>query len=158
MWLTKKILVPTDFAESSREASSVGLNLALQFHVPLVMLHVYSVPPTVYTDGIVFPVADYVQILQDQAQVALNNEAARLQGKGVEVTTILRVGTPWEEILWAVDKFDVGLVVMGTHGRKGLPHALLGSVAEKIVRFSPAPVLTVRGAADKRAALGSRSP
>jgi nucleotide-binding universal stress UspA family protein len=86
---------------------------------------------------------DYVQLMEDSAQSALNNEAARLQGKGVEVTTVLRMGSPWEQVLDVAGKLEVGLIVMGTHGRRGLPRALLGSVAEKVVRLSPVPVLTV---------------
>jgi nucleotide-binding universal stress UspA family protein len=145
MWLTKKILVPTDLAETSRAACDAGLELARRLRVPLALLHVYPVPSTIYSGDPIAPGADYVQLLQDSAQSALNNEGARLQGKGVDVTTILRMGTPWEQILDVVDKLDIGLIVMGTHGRRGLSHALLGSVAEKVVRFSRVPVLTVHG-------------
>jgi len=148
MWLTKKILMPTDFAESSRAAAGVALELAQRFEVPLALLHVHAVPSTIYAGVPFVPVADYVQAFQDAAQSALNNEAERLRGKGVDVSTVLKMGAPWEEILEIAKKLDVGLIVMGTHGRRGLPRALLGSVAEKVVRLSPVPVLTIHAPAE----------
>ena len=60
------------------------------------------------------------------------------------MTALLECGAPWREILRVVEETKPDLVVMGTHGRRGLGHALIGSVAEKLVRMSPAPVLTVR--------------
>ena len=57
---------------------------------------------------------------------------------------LLKVGEPWEEIIDAASRLDAGLIVMGTHGRRGLPRAILGSVAEKVVRLSAVPVLTIR--------------
>jgi nucleotide-binding universal stress UspA family protein len=145
----KKILAPTDFAPSSQVADDLALELAQRFHVPLVLLHVYQLPTTIGKGLPTLPISDYVRLIEDSAQSALNNEAARLSGKGVEVTTtlvstVLKSGSAWEEILEAAKKLDAGLIVMGTHGRRGLPHALLGSVAEKVVRLSPIPVLTVR--------------
>jgi nucleotide-binding universal stress UspA family protein len=146
MWLTKKILVPTDFAEASRAASDAALELAQRFHVPLIFLHVYPIPATIYSGVPNVPVGDYVQLLEESAQAALNNEVARFQGKGVELSQVLRMGVAWEQILDVASKSAVGLIVMGTHGRRGLPRALLGSVAEKVVRLSTVPVLTVHGA------------
>jgi len=69
---------------------------------------------------------------------------ARLGDRIETVATALRSGRPWEEILAAAREGNADLIVIGTHGRKGLPRALLGSVAEKVVRMSPVPVLTVR--------------
>jgi nucleotide-binding universal stress UspA family protein len=150
MWLKKKILAPTDFADSSRAACDMALELARQFHVPLVLMHVYQVPTTINKGVPFLPIADYVQLIQDSAQSALNNEAARLRDTGADVatalmSTVLKPGNAWEEILDAAKKLDAGLIVMGTHGRRGLPRALLGSVAERVVRLSPIPVLTVHG-------------
>jgi len=158
MWLTKKILVPTDFAESSREACAAALELAQQFRVPLVLMHIYPIPTAIYSGVPIAPMGDYVQLIEDSAQAALNNEAARLQGKGVEVTTVLRMGSPWEQALDVVSKLDIGLIVMGTHGRRGLPRALLGSVAEKMVRLSPVPVLTVHGRQEDRSSTAEAKP
>jgi nucleotide-binding universal stress UspA family protein len=146
MWLTKKILVPSDFAGPSRAAADVALELAQRFAVPLTVVHVYPVPATIYAGVPFVPVADYLQAFEDAAQSQLNSEAERLRGKGAEVNTVLKMGAPWEEILEMAKRLDVGLIVMGTHGRRGLPRALLGSVAEKVVRLSPVPVLTMHAA------------
>ena len=145
MWLTKKILVPTEFAESSRAAADVGLELARQFHVPLVLLHTYLAPAAVYYSLPMVPSKDYAIAYEKAARESLEQERARLATSGTEIIAILRPGAAWEEILAAAQELDAGLIVMGTHGRRGLPRALLGSVAEKVVRLSPIPVMTVHG-------------
>jgi len=145
MWLTKKILVATDFAESSRAAADAALELARTFHVPLVVVHACQVPMQIYTGVPVVPVAEYARAFEDAAREALDNEKARLGASGVEVSAVLRLGVPWKEILSTAQELGIGLVVTGTHGRHGLPRALLGSVAEKVVRLSPVPVLTIHG-------------
>jgi nucleotide-binding universal stress UspA family protein len=146
MWLTKKIVVATDFAEPSRAAADAGLELAQMFHVPLVLLHAYQLPSYVYTSVPFVPVGDYLKAYEEGARESLEQEKARLVGTGVEVVAILREGTAWEEVLSTAKQVDAGLIVMGTHGRHGLPRALLGSVAEKVVRLSSIPVLTIHGA------------
>ena len=67
-------------------------------------------------------------------------------GKRGDDDTLLRTGSPWEQVLGAATEVKAGLIVMGTHGRRRLERALLGSVAEKVVRMSRVPVLTVHGA------------
>jgi nucleotide-binding universal stress UspA family protein len=146
MWLTKKILVPTDFAESSRRACDVGLELAKACDVPLILLHVFPLADAIYSGAVAMPIPDYAELVEEPARAALREEAARMQGKGVVIETLLKMGSPWEQIIATVRSLDPGLIVMGTHGRRGLPRAILGSVAEKVVRLSPVPVLTVRGA------------
>jgi nucleotide-binding universal stress UspA family protein len=150
MWLEKKILVPTDFGDSSKAAAEAALDLARRFRVPLVLTHVYAIPSTINKGVPFLPIADYVQLVEDEARSALNNEASRVRELGADVgtllmSTVLKAGSAWEQILEAAEKLDVGLIVMGTHGRRGLPRALLGSVAERVVRLSPVPVLTVHG-------------
>jgi nucleotide-binding universal stress UspA family protein len=100
------------------------------------------------------PVPDYTELVEKPALQALRDEAARLQGKGVEVMTIFKIGVAWDEIIGAARRLDVGLIVMGTHGRRGLPRVLMGSVAEKVVRLSPVPVLTIHSS-DVHPATGS---
>jgi len=145
MWLTRKILVATDFAEASRAAADVGVELARTFHVPLVLMHAYVVPSYIYTTVPFVPFGDYMQVYEDAARESLEKERARLAGKGADVTAVLRAGVAWEDILSTAQQVDAGLILVGTHGRRGLPHALLGSVAEKVVRLSPVPVLTIHG-------------
>jgi nucleotide-binding universal stress UspA family protein len=145
MWLTKKILVPCDFADCSRTACDVALELAQSFRVPLVLLHVFQFPPAVYTGMPALAVPEYDQLVEASARTALHDESARLQGKGVALETSFARGSAWEEIIDAAKRLDAGLIVMGTHGRRGLPRAIMGSVTEKVVRLSPVPVLTIHG-------------
>jgi nucleotide-binding universal stress UspA family protein len=146
MWLNKKILVATDFEPSSRAAADAAVEMARTFRVPLVLVHVYHLSSYFYGSVPFVPMGgDYVKAYEDAARESLEKEKARLAAKGVDVTSALRSGTAWEEILGTAQSVDAGLIVMGTHGRRGLPHALLGSVAEKVVRLSPVAVLTIRG-------------
>ena len=144
MWLSKKILVATDFSEPSQAAADFGLELAQKFRVPIVLVHAFLVPGTLYPSVPMLPTMDYARMYEDAGAESLAKEAARLAGKGAEVITVLRSGIAWEEILLAAQKMDVDLVIVGTHGRRGLPRAILGSIAEKVVRLSPVPVLTIR--------------
>jgi nucleotide-binding universal stress UspA family protein len=148
-WLTKTILLPCDFAGSSKKAGDVGVELAQRLHVPLLLLHVFPAPTATYSGVPYVPSADYLQLVEDSARAALRGEAARLAGRGVEVRTLLKMGSPWEEIVQRAKEPDIGMILMGTHGRHGLPRALLGSVAEKVVRLSPVPVLTVHAEAEE---------
>jgi nucleotide-binding universal stress UspA family protein len=81
----------------------------------------------------------------------LNQEAARLADKGVEISVVLKPGVAWETIVETASMVDAGLIVIGTHGRRGVPRAVLGSVAERVVRVSRLPVLTIREAASTAA-------
>jgi nucleotide-binding universal stress UspA family protein len=143
MWPTKRILVPSDFSASSRTACDLAVELAGTSRVPVTLMHVVSVE-AIHSG---FPyVPEYSRFIEEAARSAIRDEAARLQGKGLALDTLLKTGVTWQEIIEAAKRLDVGLIVMGTHGRRGLPRALLGSVTEKVVRLSPVPVLTVHSA------------
>ena len=146
MWLTKRILVAVDFSGSSRKACEVGVELAENFKVPMTLVHVIPAAAVSYSGGPYIPAPEYTQFVEDSARTALRDEAGRLQGRGVAIETALKTGRAWEEILETANGLDVGLIVIGTHGRRGLPRAILGSVAERVVRLSHVPVLTVHGA------------
>jgi nucleotide-binding universal stress UspA family protein len=150
MWLEKKVLVPTDFSETAMAAANVGLELAQAFRVPLVLLHVYGLPGRSYVGVGPVLTADFVRAVEAAARAALNEEAARLANKGVVISAVLNLGAAWEVILETAKMVDAGLIVMGTHGRRGIPRAVLGSVAERVVRLSNVPVLTVRAEAAER--------
>jgi nucleotide-binding universal stress UspA family protein len=156
MWLTKKILVPCDFSGSSRRAGEVGVELAETFRVPLMLLHVVPAASVSYSNIPYIPSPEYTKTVEESARSALRDEAARLPVKGRAIETLLKTGVAWEEIVEAARSLDVGLIIMGTHGRRGLPRAILGSVAEKVVRLSPVPVLTVRGSEADGADTGSQ--
>jgi nucleotide-binding universal stress UspA family protein len=133
------ILVATDFEPASLEALALARSFAQKLALEIVLLHVYAVPIVVYPgiDPIVMP--GLPEEIASAAKRALDALAAK---NGIH-RTLLRAGDPAREILNAVEETKPSLVVVGTRGRRGLTHALLGSVAEKVVRLSKVPVLTV---------------
>jgi nucleotide-binding universal stress UspA family protein len=96
-------------------------------------------PYTAYSEGLTWPAAQ----MKDAAQKALDDAHAAAMKLYPKTDAMLRQGGEWPQILEAIGAYDIDLVVMGTHGRQGLPRFLVGSVAEHIVRMSTVPVLTV---------------
>jgi nucleotide-binding universal stress UspA family protein len=141
------ILVPIDFSDSSQRALDVAVGLAQSENATLTLVHVYEFPNYPYP-GLAFPAADLWTPVQQAAENALNQALAKLRERAPNANGILRVGDPAREILTAIEEQQADLVVMGTHGRRGVSRALAGSVAEKTVRHSPVPVLTVRARAE----------
>lgn len=136
----KSILVPTDFSEPAEQATEMAISLALEFDSKLTLLHVHSTPTYYgYGEGLSWPFED----LAREAKKALDGALGKLKERYPRAESILGSGSPSEQILSLGKDRGVDLIVMGTHGRRGLKHVLLGSVAEKIVRRSPVPVLTV---------------
>ena len=135
----KHILVPTDFGEPSQLALQYAIGLAQKFEAKLTLLHVYGIPTVYYPDTVSWP----LEQLGKAAQASLDNavsDARRVlpqtDGKG-------EVGDPRDRILAYAKLGGADLIVVGTHGRRGVAHLVLGSVAEWVVRMSPIPVLTV---------------
>jgi len=144
----KSILVPTDFGEPSRTALRIAIDLAKQYRSSLTLVHTSEVPSYLYS-GADLRVADLFHPVMDVAQQQLDDAVAEVRKEIPDAKGILKGGSPWREILAAIEEAKPDLVVMGTHSRRGLSRALLGSVTEKIVRTSPAPVLTVGAAAER---------
>lgn len=138
----KSILVATDFQPSSSEALRVALELAKTFGAQLTLLHVWELPIYPYMELALN--SDMIARIEKSAAERLAAEVERARKVVPETKSALTMAVPWAGIAEAINELKPDLVVMGTHGRRGLSHALLGSVAEKIVRLSPAPVLTVR--------------
>jgi nucleotide-binding universal stress UspA family protein len=139
----ERILVPVDFSECSKKALAYALPLAREHGAAVALL--YSVPPS-YAVG-EYGGMDYVQLQMDMSGAG-NRELARLAGevaeKKVAITTHLRIGVAATEIIEAARELPADLIVISTHGRTGLKHVLLGSVAEQVVQRAPCPVLVVR--------------
>jgi nucleotide-binding universal stress UspA family protein len=142
----KKILAPIDFTQTSSRSCDYAVELAVKFEAALTIVHVYQVPLYTFPDGVLVTPADLATELSNKAQKNLDEVVTQYKGRGIPITGQLVNGVSWEEIarLTEEDKYD--LVVMGTHGRRGLPRALMGSVAENVIRTSPVPVLVVHGA------------
>ncbi len=142
----KRICCPIDFSDASRAAMEVAADLARRFEADLMLLHAYPIPGYTFPDGSVVASPKMMQDLADQAQKHLEEwrlEAEKLVG-APRVTSEKAVGEPAAEILEAARDARADLIVMGTHGRTGLEHALMGSIAERVVRRALCPVLTVR--------------
>src|SRR5574342_1033725 len=139
----KHILVPTDFGEPSQRALEIALELAGTLGANLTITHACEIPAYAYPGMAMAPV-DLLSPLGDVARKKLDELVSSLSQRGRSCKGVLKVGIPWREGLEVVTETQADLVIMGTHGRRGVTHALLGSVAEKIVRMSPVPVLTVR--------------
>jgi nucleotide-binding universal stress UspA family protein len=135
----KHILVPTDFSETSERSITAALDLAQAFDARVTLLHVWSLPSIGYAEGLAWPIDE----LQQAAREALADAQSRTAARYPKTESLLLQGNEWKQILETVTKRSCDLVVMGTHGRRGLPRLLLGSVAEKVVRLCPVPVLTV---------------
>jgi nucleotide-binding universal stress UspA family protein len=141
----KRILFPTDFSEGAMNALPYAVDMVRHYGAKLYMLHViYDIATA---SGLYIPhisVDEMYKELKAEARKELEKFGAieRQDVKNIEYA-ILR-GVPYEEILKFVEKNNIDLVVIGTHGRKGLDRVLFGSTAERVVRNAPCPVLTVR--------------
>jgi nucleotide-binding universal stress UspA family protein len=141
----KKILCPVDFSPASRDALQVAVEVARRFGSELTLFHAYPLPGYTLPEGTVLPSPDMLQVLAEQAErhLAEWRKIAAEMG-ATSVSTAKAVGEPAAEVLEFARQGGFDLLVVGTHGRTGLAHALLGSVAERVVRRCPVPVLTVR--------------
>ena len=137
------ILVPTDFGESSQRALDHAVELAKKFDAKLTLLHSFEVPGYAYV-GLGTTTVDYFALMEESARKCLEDALRDLKAKLPSSVAVFRKGFAWQQTLLACEEAGSDLIVMGTHGRQGLSHALIGSVAEKVVRLSPVPVLTVR--------------
>jgi nucleotide-binding universal stress UspA family protein len=137
------LLVPVDFGEPSRQALDAAIELATRFKARLTLVHVYEIPAYVY-GGMTYATADLFAPIEEAAREQLDKTLSEVQKRVPGAKAVLRRGPPAPEILAVIAEVHPDLVVMGTHGRMGVSHALLGSVAEKIVRLSPVAVLTMR--------------
>ena len=142
----KRILLPTDFSSNSKQSLSYACAFAEQFKSELHLLHVLQdIVALVPEPGLAFPApGDYMGQLQESAQKGLETFVDASWAAGKTVVRATRQGPPFLEIVRYAKENEIDLIVLSTHGRSGLAHVLLGSVAEKVVRKAPCPVLTVR--------------
>ncbi len=143
------ILVPTDGSETSEVAVDHAVDLAEKYGATVHALYVIDVDATSYglgteqVDRLRQGHLDEMPEVKEAADEATGYVAAAAEERGVPVEEHVRVGEPARAIRKFVDDADVDLVVMGSHGRSGLSRALLGSVAEKVLRRTSLPVLVV---------------
>ena len=143
-----RILVPVDFSAHSERAVRYAATLAGQVGASVEVMHVVDDPFTspAFAEVYVPNVPDLLQSMIDSATERLELLKEGMFPHGADVTTTVFVGRPAYAIVEHAQSGGFDLIVMGTHGRTGLTHILLGSVAERVVRLAPCAVLTVRGA------------
>jgi nucleotide-binding universal stress UspA family protein len=143
MALPRTMLVATDFSEHADQALEYAAELAAQLDATIHLLHVVT-NPVMGGPELAFVHPSLIEHATTAAQTALEERAARLRDR-VQVGPVqLEVGDPRDEIDRVAAEIGADLIVMGTHGRRGVRRLLLGSVAESVVRTAPCPVLTVR--------------
>jgi nucleotide-binding universal stress UspA family protein len=138
----KNILVAADAGEPSKHALEVGVDLAKRFGGALTIVHAWGLPSYAYS-GFELGPFDLETPLLAAAREHLDALVAEAKKQIPEVKGLLKNGVAWREILSAIEEVNPDVVVIGTHGRRGLDRVVLGSVAEKVVRMSPVAVLTV---------------
>jgi universal stress protein A len=141
-------LVPLDFSAYSTQALDYAMALAHTLQARLTLLHVIQPLPMGGGDlGMTLPYA-YMQELDAELTRRLESYLARVTAAGLNGEMVLVYGSPYHEIVETAKVRQVELIIMGTHGRTGLRHVLLGSVAEKVVQLASCPVLVMRQPAD----------
>jgi nucleotide-binding universal stress UspA family protein len=136
----KKILVPTDFSECSRAGFDYALQLARDFKAELRLVHVIN--PHVYPFGDEYAALDAARLMRGAAYAAEKQMRSMAARANVRYSAEVGRGSPAIEICNAANE-DVDLIVTSTHGRTGLGHVLIGSVAERVVRYARCPVLVI---------------
>jgi nucleotide-binding universal stress UspA family protein len=138
----RHILVPTDFGEPAEQALELAIELAQKFDSKLTLFHSYVLPSLPYTTGLIMPMEE----IANAAQKALESALARARTRYPKCEGLVQAGAAHERILAVAKETGADMIAMGTHGRRGVAHFMLGSVAERVVRLSPVPVLTVAAA------------
>lgn len=147
----KRILAPVDFSEVSQQSLDAAASLASQLGASVVILH--AVEPVYFAGTMFGPEINVPHLVEEQrraAKSAMETMLARMKKKEVPAIGLVETGIPQDVVLKVAADKKCDMIVMGTHGRSGVTHLLLGSVAEKIVRSATCPVLTVRAKEPKK--------
>jgi nucleotide-binding universal stress UspA family protein len=144
----KSILVPTDFSDPSETALTYGRGLAEAFGASLHLVHVMEdlLAHAWAAEVYVASAPNLREEIERESKIRLEAMLPEDERERLRAQVALLSGNPFIEIIRYAKANDISLIVMGTHGRGPIAHMLLGSVAEKVVRKSPCPVLTVRDA------------
>lgn len=140
-----RIIVPTDFSACSEEAWRLARGVAAMSRGELILTHVLAETP-LYREGPSNPgtVRQVYEAARQWAEASLEDWVAKARGEGLSARAALRTGVAYAEIVTTATDERADLIVIGTHGRGSFERALLGSVADRVVRLAPCPVLTVR--------------
>lgn len=145
----KRLLVPHDFSACASQALALAADLAELHGARIVVIHASELPENLEPSTVIQPPGAAIPMRADEyttrgARARLDDLLAPLRARGLDVRAMAVLGEVPSTILEAIASTNADAVVMGTHGRKGLSHLLLGSIAEKIVRHATVPVVTTR--------------
>lgn len=138
----KTILCPTDFSEESGHAIAYGVRFAEISGATILLPHIIHMPTENYYDDRGHVMA--FDELRASVQVKLQELRDKYVPDSIRSELICEIGDPYEQLMKLSKDREVDLIVTSTHGRTGLPHLVIGSVAEKIIRHAPCPVFVVR--------------
>ncbi|WKZ73293.1 MAG: universal stress protein [Ignavibacteriaceae bacterium] len=141
----KKILVPIDFSDYSKQAMKYASELAGIFNSEIILIYVVEpiiYPPDLSIGQIALPTLTYQ--IDENAKEELDRVAGEIIPKEIKFTSIVKLGKPFIEIIGVAESENIDLIVISTHGHTGVEHMLFGSTADKVVRKAHCPVLTLR--------------
>ena len=140
----RRLLCPVDFSDVSKNAFQIAIDLAVLFKADLHVMHVFQMPASTIPEGIYDIPDDMEDKVKSHFSKKLDEFIKNHSTPEINITTGSYAGFPHVEIINSAKEAKADMIVMGTHGRTGLSHVLLGSVAERVIRTSDIPVLTVR--------------
>jgi universal stress protein A len=147
MKLFQRIIVATDLSPASEPALKEAIGLAKENGAELLIAHAYQPPSVVEAQSISAGVyEEWDQSIRAGVKVRLQELVESAAKEGVQAKSLILTGAPYEAIAEAARSKDADLVVLGTHGRKGVSRFFLGSVAARVISTAPCPVMTVRAA------------
>lgn len=143
MFKVKNILLPTDFSKTSLTAAEYAIELASQYNAKLHVLNVLEkTPPILAIRSLDLSREKIIESIDADAQAHIDECIKKIRKiKEVEIVPVIRKGIDYEEIIKYSKEKKIDIIVIATHGRTGILHTLLGSVAEKVIRYSKIPVL-----------------
>ena len=144
----QKIICPTDFSDPSFKALEVACELALHFSSELLVIHAVAPLPGLTTGHIspsFFDIPEFLKKMEESSKKLLEENVAKRVPKGISVRCMVIEGHPADQIVETAEHENADLIVIATRGQTGLKRLVSGSVAEKVVRLSTRPVLTIGG-------------
>jgi universal stress protein A len=147
--MNRRLLVPIDFSEHSDKTVECATQLASLTGATIRLLHVFQIPVFAesYYRGLYLTddqIKRQVEAAESEANEQLSRVASQLSAEGINVTSVLRPGYAFEEIVSAAKELEVDLIIIGSHGHTGFKRLLLGSTAERVVQYAPCSVLVVK--------------
>lgn len=152
MFKIKNILLPTDFSNLSLSAASYAIDIAKQYGAKVHLLNVLEkTPPILAIRSLDLSEEKIIKTIDEEARNSLDKALAKVnKDKSVEIIPVIKKGVDFEVINEYCKSNNIDLIVIATHGRTGILHTLLGSVAEKVIRYASCPVLVITPSEDDK--------